>query len=81
MFRTFWLARPLPFSPGEAHRSLKPIVYVQANIHGGEVEGKEAAQMLLRDLTRGRLRPLLDSLILIVVPIFNADGNDHFAPG
>ena len=74
-------ARPLPFSPAEAHRSLKPIVYVQANIHGGEVEGKEAAQMLLRDLTRGRLRPLLDSLILIVVPIFNADGNDHFAPG
>ena len=74
-------ARPLPFSPGEAHQSGKPIVYVQANVHGGEVEGKEAAQMLLRDLTRGRLRPLLDSLILIVVPIFNADGNDHFGPG
>ena len=73
-------ARPLTFSPGEAHRSNKPIVYLQANIHGGEVEGKEAAQMLLRDLTRGRLRPLLDSLILIVVPIFNADGNDRFGP-
>jgi hypothetical protein len=73
-------ARPLPFSPGEAHRTGKPIVYVQANIHGGEVEGKEASQMLLRDLTRGRLRPLLDSLILIVVPIFNADGNDRFRP-
>lgn len=74
-------ARPLPFTPSEAHRSGKPIVYVQGNIHGGEVEGKEAAQMLLRDLTRGRLRPLLDSLILIVVPIFNADGNDHVGPG
>lgn len=74
-------ARPLPFSPAEAHRTGKPIVYVQANIHGGEVEGKEASQMLLRDLTRGRLRPLLDSLILIVVPIFNADGNERFGPG
>jgi hypothetical protein len=74
-------ARPLPFSSAEAHRTGKPIVYIQANIHGGEVEGKEAAQMLLRDLTRGRLRPLLDSLILIVVPIFNADGNDHLGPG
>ena len=74
-------SRPLPFSSAEAHRTGKPIVYIQANIHGGEVEGKEAAQMLLRDLTRGRLRPLLDSLILIVVPIFNADGNDHFGPG
>ena len=37
--------------------------------------------MLVRDLTRGRIRPLLDSLILIVVPIFNADGNDHVGPG
>ncbi|HZA98028.1 MAG TPA: M14 family zinc carboxypeptidase, partial [Gemmatimonadales bacterium] len=73
-------ARPLPFSPAEAHRTGKPIVYVQANIHGGEVEGKEASQMLLRDLTRGRLRPLLDSLILIVVPIFNADGNERIGP-
>ncbi len=73
-------ARPLPLSPGEAHRSGKPMVYLQANIHGGEVEGKEAAQMLLRDLTRGPLRYLLDSLILLVVPIFNADGNDHLGP-
>jgi Zinc carboxypeptidase len=74
-------ARPLPASPTEAHRSGKPIVYVQANIHAGEVEGKEAAQMLLRDLTRGSLRPLLDSLILLVVPIFNTDGNEQLGPG
>ncbi|MEP7226098.1 MAG: M14 family metallopeptidase [Gemmatimonadales bacterium] len=74
-------ARPLPAGPAEAHRSGKPIVYLQANIHGGEVEGKEAAQMLLRDLTQGRLRPLLDSIVLMVVPIYNADGNDRMGPG
>ncbi len=74
-------SRPLVASPAEAHRSGKPVVYIQGNIHGGEVEGKEAAQMLLRDLTVGSLRPLLDSLILIVVPIYNTDGNDAFAPG
>src|SRR5690349_9281842 len=34
----------------EAKRLGRPIVYIQANIHGGEVEGKEAAQALLRDL-------------------------------
>ncbi len=68
-------------SPGSAHRSGKPILYIQGNIHAGEVEGKEAAQMLLRDLTLGKLRPLLDSVILLVVPIYNADGNDDFAPG
>jgi len=74
-------ARPLPMSPAEAHRSGKPIVYLEGNIHAGEVEGKEAAQMLLRDLTRGRLRSKLDSVVLLVVPIFNADGNERFAPG
>lgn len=74
-------ARPMVDDPAEAHRSGKPIVYLQANIHAGEVEGKEAAQMLLRDLTVGPLKPLLDSVVLLVEPIYNADGNDHFAPG
>lgn len=74
-------SRPLVSGAEEAHASGKPIVYIQANIHAGEVEGKEAAQMLLRDLTLGPLRPLLDSVILLVVPIYNADGNEHWAPG
>ena len=74
-------SRPLVADPADAHRSGKPVIYLQGNIHGGEVEGKEAAQMLLRDLTLGPLRPLLDSIILIVVPIYNSDGNDSFGPG
>jgi hypothetical protein len=74
-------ARPLVTSPAEAQRSGKPIVYLQANIHAGEVEGKEAAQMLLRDLTRGQLRALLDKIVLLVVPIYNTDGNERWGPG
>jgi zinc carboxypeptidase len=74
-------ARPLVSSAAEAHRTGKPIVYLQANIHAGEVEGKEAAQMLLRDLTVGTLRPLLDRIILLVVPVYNADGNERWLPG
>ena len=74
-------SRPLVTDPAAAHRSGKPLVMIQANIHAGEVEGKEAAQMLLRDLTLGSLRPLLDSVILIVVPIYNGDGNDRWATG
>ena len=70
-------ARPLVATPTDARRSRKPVIYVQGNIHAGEVEGKEAAQMLLRDLTVGPLRPLLDSIVLIVVPIYNADGNER----
>ena len=75
------LSRPLIGTPGEAARSGKPVVYIQANIHAGEIEGKEAIQMLVRDLTLGSLRPLLDSLVLLVVPIYNSDGNDRWAPG
>jgi Zinc carboxypeptidase len=74
-------ARPLVSNPAEARRSGKPVVYLQGNIHAGEVEGKEVAQMLLRDLTIGPLSRLLDSLVLIVVPIYNADGNERLAPG
>jgi hypothetical protein len=74
-------ARPMVDSPGDAQRSGKPILYLQANIHSGEVEGKEAAQMLLRDLTVGPLHALLDSVILLVVPIYNIDGNERFGPG
>ena len=74
-------SRPLVTDPAAARRSGKPVVMIQANIHAGEVEGKEAAQMLLRDLTLGTLRSLLDSVVLIVVPIYNSDGNDRWAAG
>jgi hypothetical protein len=74
-------ARPLVRNPAEAHRTGKPLVYLQANIHAGEVEGKEAAQMLLRDLTAGRLRSVLDRIVLLVVPIYNTDGNERWASG
>ncbi|HEX9895037.1 MAG TPA: M14 family metallopeptidase [Gemmatimonadales bacterium] len=74
-------ARPMVDGPGEAHRSGKPVIYLQGNIHAGEIEGKEAALMLLRDLTLGSLRPLLDSVVLLLVPIYNSDGNDAFGPG
>jgi hypothetical protein len=67
-------------APARAARTGKPVIYLQGNIHAGEVEGKEAALMLLRDLTLGPLKPLLDSVVLVVVPIYNADGNDMFGP-
>jgi hypothetical protein len=73
-------SRPLVSSPAEAKRSGKPVLLIQANIHAGEVEGKEAMQRLLRELTLGTLRPLLDSVVLIAVPIYNTDGNDAWGP-
>jgi hypothetical protein len=70
-------SRPLFDSPDSARRSGRPIVYVQGNIHGGEVEGKEALQALLRDLLAQPAPNVLDSIVLIAVPIYNADGNDR----
>jgi hypothetical protein len=74
------VSRPLVRTPLEARRSGKPVVYVQANIHGGEVEGKEALQALLRDLVLDTERNVLDSIVLVAVPIYNADGNDAWGP-
>jgi hypothetical protein len=67
--------------PADAQASGRVVVWLQANIHAGEVEGKEAVQMLLRDLAFGPLRPLLDSLVILVVPIYNPDGNEAWAAG
>jgi hypothetical protein len=73
-------ARPLVRTPEEARATGRPIVYVQGNIHGGEVEGKEALQMLLRDLLLDPRPNALDSIVLIAVPIYNPDGNERFGP-
>lgn len=73
-------SRPLVHTPAEAKATAKPIVYVQGNIHAGEVEGKEALLALLRDLTFAHGANALDSIVLIAVPIYNADGNEKFAP-
>jgi hypothetical protein len=72
-------SRPLVTTPTEAKQLRRPIVYVQANIHAGEVEGKEALQAILRDLLFDDHKNVLDSIILIAVPIYNADGNERFA--
>ena len=73
-------SRPLVTTPLEAKRLNRPIVYVQANIHSGEVEGKEAMLAMLRDLTLSPRANVLDSIVLIVVPDYNADGNEALAP-
>ena len=73
------LANPPIDSPEAAEESGKPVVYIQGNIHGGEVEGKEASLILMRDILYGDKRHLLENQILIFVPVYNADGNDAMA--
>ncbi len=70
------LANPAVSTPAQARESGKPIIYLQGNIHGGEVEGKEASLIAMRDILFGDKQHLLDDQILIFVPVYNADGND-----
>ncbi len=72
-------ARPMVHTPAEAAKSGKLVIYIQANIHAGEVEGKEAALALLRKYSR-EPKGMLDKTILIVQPIYNCDGNEKFGP-
>ncbi|AKQ66931.1 hypothetical protein A176_003843 [Myxococcus hansupus] len=69
------------FTPEQARKQKKVVVMVEANIHAGEVEGKEALLALARDLTLTKLgQTLLDKLCLVLVPNFNPDGNDRISP-
>ena len=73
-------SRPLITTPEEARRQGRPIAYIQGNIHAGEVEGKEAMLAMLRDLVFDPEPNVLDSIVLIVQPLYNADGNERLGP-
>ncbi|OWK34990.1 M14 family metallopeptidase [Fimbriiglobus ruber] len=70
------LADPPVAHPRDARATGKPVVLVMANIHAGEVEGKEAVQHLARRVVAGDLKPLLGSLVLLIAPVYNVDGNE-----
>lgn len=72
------LSEPAVSTPEAARKLGRPIVFIQANIHAGEVEGKEAALILARRLTSGDLRSMLKTLVILIAPIYNADGNEKF---
>ncbi len=74
------LANPVITTPEEVAASGKIVVYIQANIHGGEVEGKEAVLMMMREILFGPKNHLLDNQIILFMPIYNADGNDNMGP-
>jgi hypothetical protein len=67
-------------SPMSVKASGKLRVHIQGNVHAGEVEGKESAQMLLRELASGRHADWLRSTVFLITPIFNADGNEKMSP-
>jgi hypothetical protein len=71
------VSNPPVATPAEAKASGKLVVFLFGNIHAGEVDGKEALPMLVRDLVSKPDHPLFQRLILAVAPIYNADGNER----
>ena len=71
------VAAATPEAVRAARAAGKAVVYVQGNIHAGEVEGKEAVLELLRDLAAGAHAGLADRLVVLFAPIYNADGNER----
>jgi hypothetical protein len=65
-------------SPKELILSGKPAVLIMANIHAGEIEGKEAVLMLTRDFVENKDSHYLENQVVLILPIFNPDGNDKF---
>lgn len=63
--------------PATVRATNKTRIYIQGNIHAGEVEGKEAALWLLRSIAKGERAGWLESVVLLVNPIYNADGNER----
>jgi hypothetical protein len=73
------IANPPLSEPREAQESGKLVVFIMADIHAGEVEGKEAVQTLARRLAAGDLRPMLEQMVILLAPIYNADGNERIS--
>ncbi|GAB4332872.1 MAG: M14 family metallopeptidase [Calditrichia bacterium] len=69
------------FSPVPAEKRRKAVVLIQAGIHSGEIDGKDAMFLLLRDLVvQGKYKELFENTTVLFIPIFNVDGHERFGP-
>jgi len=60
--------------------SAKPLLLVQAGIHSGEIDGKDAGMMLLRDIAFGNKKYLLDKVNFLFIPILSVDAHERTSP-
>lgn len=69
------------FDPASVKRSGKPVILMQAGIHAGEIDGKDAALVFFRDMVvYNKYVELLDKVTLLFIPIFSVDGHERFGP-
>jgi dipeptidyl-peptidase 4 len=63
-------------TPQDALRTGKTIVLIANAVHGGETSGKESSQIIAREIVAGDLRPILDDVIVLIIPLVNPDGGE-----
>ena len=69
------------FTQEQAKKTSKAIVLIQNGIHPGEVEGKDACMLLLREILITKEKAhFLDNIILLIIPVLNADGHERVSP-
>ncbi|MCD0259326.1 M14 family metallopeptidase [Xanthomonas melonis] len=65
--------------PDAAAQRKLPVVLIQGGIHAGEIDGKDAGFLALRELLDGKAgKGVLDKLVWVFVPVFNVDGHERF---
>ncbi len=69
------------FTPEQARKTNKAVVLIQNGIHPGEIEGKDACMLLLREILVTKEKAhLLDNLIILIIPVLNIDGHERLSP-
>ncbi|MBC3919425.1 M14 family metallopeptidase [Undibacterium sp. CY18W] len=67
------------FQPAEAAKKNLPVTLIQGGIHAGEIDGKDAGFLALREVLDNKTAAhALDHQILLFVPVFNIDGHERF---
>jgi hypothetical protein len=72
--------RDLPMLLVNFENDTKPLLLIIAGIHAGEIDGKDAGLMLLRDTLVLKKEPgLLDGVRIAFIPILNVDGHERWS--
>jgi hypothetical protein len=62
-----------------ARKQRRPVALMQGGIHAGEIDGKDAGFLALRELLTGSAAPgALRGVTFVFVPVFNIDGHERF---
>jgi hypothetical protein len=79
--KVIMVSKDKAFTHEQAKKTGKAIVLIQNGIHPGEVEGKDACMILLREiLITKEKQSLLDNTILLIIPVLNIDGHERISP-